>query len=173
LVETLRTQAAKIIPHVPDALKSYFPDGYEVVSTEEQLMVPIEGTPKKFKGFIDAVFRTPDGKIHIVDWKSCSWGWDARKRADPMVIYQLILYKHFYALKHDLDPQNVECHFALLKRTAKDDNVEFFRITSGPKRVDNANKMLNRALVNILRNKTIKNKLSCNRCTFHRTEHCP
>ena len=48
LVETLRTQAAKIIPHVPDALKSYFPDGYEVVSTEEQLMVPIEGTPKKY-----------------------------------------------------------------------------------------------------------------------------
>jgi RecB family exonuclease len=173
LVFDLRRQGAKILPFVQAALEEYFPDGYEVVSTEEQLMVPIEGSEKKFKGFIDAVFKTPDGKIHIVDWKSCSWGWDARKRTDPMVVYQLVFYKHFYALKHGLDPANIETHFALLKRTAKDNNVEFFRVTSGPKRVENAVKLLQKALYNITNNRYIKNKSSCSRCAFNNTEHCP
>ena len=173
LVEDLRGQATNIIPLIEPALKDYFPDGYEVVSTEEQLMVPIDGHDKKFKGYIDAVFKTPDGVIHIVDWKSCSWGWDARKRADPMVVYQLILYKHFYALQHNLDPKNIETHFALLKRTAKDNNVEFFRVTSGPKRIDNALKLLQKALYNVSRKRFMKNRLSCKSCTFYKTEHCP
>lgn len=173
LVANLRQQGAKILPFVENALNEYFPEGYEVVSTEEQIMEPIEGSKKKFKGFIDAVFKTPDGKIHIVDWKSCSWGWDARKRTDPMVIYQLIFYKHYYALKHGLDPSNIETHFALLKRTAKDNNVEFFRVTSGPKRVANALKLLQKALYNITNNRYIKNKSSCSRCAFYKTEHCP
>jgi hypothetical protein len=173
LVSTLRGQAGAIIPLIEPALGEYFSEGYEVLETEEQLMVQIPNQPKKFKGFIDAVFKTSDGKVHIVDWKSCSWGWDARKRADPMVVYQLVLYKHFYALKHNLDPSMIETHFALLKRTAKKDNVEFFRVTSGPKRVENALKLLNNALYNILSSKVIKNKLSCSRCDFYRTSDCP
>ena len=173
LVNTLRGQAAKIIPLIQPALEKYFNEGYEVLETEEQLMVQIPEQDKKFKGFIDAVFRTPDGKIHIVDWKSCSWGWDARKRSDPMVVYQLVLYKHFYALKHDIDPKQIETHFALLKRTAKNNNVEFFRVTSGPKRVDNALKLLKNALYNIASKRYMKNKLSCTRCDFHKTHHCP
>ena len=32
-----------------------------------------------FKGFIDLVVKTPDGKYHIIDWKTCSWGWDAQR----------------------------------------------------------------------------------------------
>jgi len=173
LVYNLRCQGSNILPHIEKALESYFPDGYEVVATEEQIMEPIDGSTKKFKGFIDAVFKTPDGKIHIVDWKSCSWGWDARKRTDPMVIYQLIFYKHFYAIKHNLDPSQVETHFALLKRTAKENNVEFFRVTSGPKRTENALKLLQKALYNITNNRLIKNRSSCSRCAFNKTEHCP
>ncbi len=173
LVFDLKKQGAKIMPHITPALEEYFSDGYEVLATEEELMVPIEGSPKKFKGFIDVVLRTPDGKIHVIDWKSCSWGWDARKRADPMVVYQLIYYKHFYALKHGLDPSNIETHFALLKRTAKDNNVEFFRVTSGAKRTENALKLLQKALYNITNSRFIKNKSSCARCAFRKTEHCP
>ena len=70
LVESLKGQAAAIIPLVEPALEEYFESGYEVLETEEQLMVEIPEQKKKFKGFIDAVFRTPDGKVHIVDWKS-------------------------------------------------------------------------------------------------------
>jgi len=90
-----------------------------------------------------------------------------------MVVYQLVFYKHFYALKHNIDPANIETHFALLKRTAKDNNVEFFRVTSGPKRIENSLKLLNKALYNITNNRYIKNKSSCSRCAFYKTEHCP
>ena len=44
-------------------------------------------------------------------------------------------------------------HFALLKRTAKKDNVEIFRVTSGPRKVENATKLLTTALTHISQNR--------------------
>ena len=129
-----------------------------------------------FKGFIDLVIKTKDEKYHIIDWKTCSWGWDSRKKNDKMVTYQLTLYKHFFAQKLQIDPEDVETHFALLKRTAKQNRVEFFRVTSGPKKTQNALKLLNKALYNIKNKRYIKNRLSCTAgygCKFYRTEHCP
>ena len=90
-----------------------------------------------------------------------------------MVTYQLTLYKHFFAKKYDLDPANIETHFALLKRTAKKNNVEFFRVTSGKKKTENALNFLQKALYNISNKNYLKNRLSCNRCEFYKTEHCP
>ena len=135
-------------------LKAHF-GSYEVFSVEERLyedvhfVKPIE---RKFKGFIDLVIKTDDGKYHVIDWKTCSWGWDAKKRSDKLITYQLTLYKKFFAEKHDIDPSEIETHFALLKRTAKKDNVEIFRVTSGPKKTDNAAKLLSNAVRNIERN---------------------
>ncbi|MAH37998.1 MAG: hypothetical protein CMG95_03275, partial [Marinovum sp.] len=72
---------------------------YEVFSVEEQLYEEIKdsNTGYNFKGFIDLVIRTSDGKFHIIDWKTCSWGWDSRRKADPMTTYQLVYYKNYYA----------------------------------------------------------------------------
>ncbi len=58
-----------------------------------------------------------------------------------------------------MDPSNVETHFALLKRTAKKNRVEFFRVTSGPRKTDNALKLLNVALHNIKINQTARTEL--------------
>jgi ATP-dependent exoDNAse (exonuclease V) beta subunit len=69
------------------ALKEYFNE-FEVVSVEEDLFEPIREYADKefdFKGFIDLVVKTSDGKYHILDWKTCSWGWNSKKRSDPMV----------------------------------------------------------------------------------------
>ena len=144
------------------------------LSTEEQLMVPLEEVEGyKFKGFVDLVIKTPDGKYHIIDWKSCSWGWNSQKRSEPMVTYQLTLYKNYYAKKHNIDPKNIETHFALLKRTAKKGNVELFRVTSGPKKTENALNLLLKAVYNISRKRFIKNRLACAKCEFYKTEHCP
>ena len=90
-----------------------------------------------------------------------------------MMTYQLTFYKHFWAKKHNVDPKMVETHFALLKRTAKKDNVEIFRVTSGPKKTSNATDLLHKALINIDRKLYIKNRLSCKGCEFYKTEHCP
>jgi hypothetical protein len=172
LVVAMVSQGKQIIPEIDDALDDYFEE-YTVVSTEEKLMEPIEGFDRNFKGFIDAVIKTSDGKYHIMDWKSCSWGWNAQRRSEPMTTYQLTLYKHFYAIKHGIDPKLIETHFALLKRTAKKNRVEIFRVTSGPKKTENALGLLHRALQNIIKGNYIKNRLSCHRCAFYKTADCP
>ena len=175
IVHQMMKQGNKIIPEIDDALSDYFEE-YEVLAVEMPLYEPIDNEEHKFKGYIDAVVATPDGKVHIFDWKTCSWGWDAKKRSDKMVTYQLTLYKHFFCEKMNVDPKNVETHFALLKRTAKKNHVEFFRVTSGPRKTENALKLLNTALYNIKNQRYIKNRLSCTGgygCKFYKTEHCP
>ncbi len=175
IVHQMMKQGNDIIPEIQDALNDYFEE-FEVVAVEMPLFEPIEDEEDyQFKGFIDAVVATPDGKIHIFDWKTCSWGWDAKKRSEPMVTYQLTLYKHYFCQKMNVDPKDVETHFALLKRTAKKNRVEFFRVTSGPRKTENALKLLNTALYNIKNQRYIKNRLSCTSgygCKFYKTEHC-
>ena len=178
LAVDMKQQGEDLLPHIMPAVDEYFGE-YEVVSTEEPIMLPItevEDADYNFKGFIDLVLKTPDGRYHVIDWKTCSWGWDARKRADVMIVYQLIYYKHYYAQKHGIDPSMLDVHFGLLKRTAKKDHVELFKITSGKKRTENAIKFLVNALYNINTKKYVKNKLACNGpfgpCEFYKTEHC-
>ena len=174
LLKDMRKQGEDLIPDIFPALGDYFGE-YEVIAAEERLYEPIGEYAKleyNFKGFIDLVVKTNDGKYHILDWKTCSWGWDARKKNDKMIVYQLIFYKHYYALKYDIDPKDIEIHFALLKRTAKKNKVEIFKVTSGKKRTENALKILQRALYYINRKFYIKNRLSCKYCSFYKTEHC-
>jgi len=128
-----------------------------------------------FKGFIDLVIKTNDNKYHIIDWKTCSWGWDSKRKTEPMTTYQLTLYKHYFALKHGIDPSDIETHFALLKRSAKTNRVELFRVTSGNKKTNNAINLLAKALYNITHKNFVKNRLSCEkpfRCEFYETKHC-
>ena len=172
LTTKMMDQGKAILPEIESALNDYFGE-YELFAAELPLYEPLSGKDYKFKGYIDAIVVTPDKKVHIFDWKTCGWGWDARRRADKMTTYQLTLYKHFFCSKFDIDPADVETHFALLKRTSKGDKVEFFRVTSGPKKTQNALKLLDKALYNIKNKRYIKNRLSCVRCDFRHTEHCP
>ena len=174
LVAEMRTQAEPIHSQVLDALESFMPE-YRVHATEEQLFEPIkEFTADNcdFKGFIDLVLQSPDGKYHIIDWKTCSWGWDQKRKSDRMTTYQLTLYKKFWCQKNNIDPSIVETYFGLLKRTAKKNNVEIFRVTSGPRKMENATKFLFKAVTAIHRGIKIKNRMSCRNCNFNKTEHC-
>ena len=176
LIEQMKLQAETIMPKVLPALLGKFED-YSVVAVEEELFEDIEFEnnkyQKKFKGYIDLVLKTSDGKYHIIDWKTCSWGWDARKKSDKMMAYQLVLYKNFYSQKHGIPMENIETHFALLKRTAKKDNVEFVPVSSGPTRVKNALGFVEKAMKNIDKGFSIKNRLSCKYCPFYNTKDCP
>ena len=174
LINDMRKQAKHLFSHILPTLKQTFTN-FEVVSVEEELLVPIDNSDLHFKGFIDLVIKTPDGNHHIIDWKTCSWGWDSRRKTDRMTTYQLTLYKHFYATKHKIDPKEIETHFALLKRTAKKNNVEIFCVKNGDKKIKNSLKLLNNALYNIKKKRHIKNRLSCTGgygCEFYKTEHC-
>ena len=172
-VEQMKSCGPEILAQIDEALAAYFGD-YEVFSSEEKLYVPIEDFNIHFKGFVDAVVKVGD-TYHLFDWKTCSWGWDSRRKSQKIVTYQLTLYKHFFCLKHKIDPENVETHFALLKRTAKKDRVEIFKVTSGEKKTENALKLLYQAIYNISKRFSIKNRLSCEkpyRCKLYKTEHC-
>ena len=142
MTRDMYTQGKDIIPEIMPAVEDYF------------------------------VIKTSDNKYHIIDWKTCSWGWNAKKRADPQITYQLTFYKHFFAKKHGIDPNMIETHFALLKRTAKKNRVEIFRITSGNIKTKNALNILHKAIHNIGRKVFIKNRLSCKYCEFYGTKHC-
>ena len=111
LVSDMRVQGKAILPEIEDALEDYFGE-YEVLGSEIPLDEPIEGEDKFiFKGYIDGVIATPDGKVHIFDWKTCSWGWDAKRRSAPMTTYQLTLYKYFLLVRWTLIQK-------ILKRTS-------------------------------------------------------
>ena len=95
-----------------------------------------------------------------------------KRKSDRMTTYQLTLYKKFWCEKNNIDPELVETHFGLLKRTAKKGNVEIFRVTSGPRKTENATKFLIAAVTAIHRGIKIKNRMSCRYCKFNKTENC-
>ena len=168
-------QGVDIIPHIIPALNDYFGD-FKMVSSEEEINEKLRFDTDDnytFKGYVDCLIKTPDGKYHVIDWKSCSWGWDMRKRTDPMVTYQLTYYKHFLSEKRGLPKEDIETHFALLKRTGKKNKVEIFRVSSGEKKTNSALKLLEQSVYNIDRENYVKNRLSCSRCDFKGTVHCP
>ena len=174
LVLDMKKQALPICEQVIPRVKEHF-GSFKVISIEEEILEPItefESYEKKFKGFIDMVIQTEEGKYHIIDWKTCSWGWGRDKKSDPLTNYQLTFYKNYFSKKHGIDPKKIETYFVLLKRTAKKDNVEILRVTSGPKKTENSLKLLENAVINIENKNFIKNRLNCKYCKFHQTENC-
>ena len=174
MIRDMKVQGIELASMILEALKIKFP-GYKVVSAEEEIFEPIIDSPGEYdyKGFLDLVIKTSDGKYHIIDWKSCSWGWDIKRKTERMTTYQLTFYKNFFCAKHNIDPKNVETYFGLLKRTAQKDKIEIFRVSSGPRKIKNALNILNKAVYNIHNNNHPKNRLKCEKCEFNRTEWCP
>ena len=173
IVSAFLEQGKQLCPEIFPALRKQFPE-FELVSVEEQLYEDInefESDDLKFKGFIDLVIKTPDDKYHIIDWKSCSWGWDMKKKTDKMMAYQLSFYKNYFAKKHNIDLKNIETYFILLKRTAKKNKVEILRISNAERRIKNSITLLETAVNNINKKRYIKNKLSCRRCHLYKV-HC-
>ena len=174
LVEEMYPQAEKLCKNILSSLEEKFGE-FQLISAEEKIYEPIEEFEIEetfFKGFIDLVIKTPDGKYHIIDWKTCSWGWDRRRRQSPMTVYQLVYYKNYFAKKHNIEPKKIETYFALLKRTSKNGDIEIFRVTSGKRRNKKSLKFLEKAVINIQRKNFIKNRLSCRYCKFYKTENC-
>ncbi len=170
----MRDQGKGMLTSILPALRKYFGD-FEVVSIEEEIyenMSLVEFAKTNFKGFIDLVIKTEDGKYHVIDWKTCSWGWNMKKRSDPLVTYQLTYYKTFFSQKHNIPLSDIETHFALLKRTAKKDQVEIFRVTSGERKINNSLKLLQKTVKSINNGVSFKNRLSCKYCSFYKTPHC-
>lgn len=163
----------------------------ELLHNEFPLFEKIEldgGLDVKFKGYIDLVFKGKSKRggtvLWIVDFKTCSWGWDRDTRQDRWKHYQLFLYKHFLCKKFDLDPSQVRTAFVLLKKRPPKDGppVEFFPVSAGPVSVQraldalgsNINEMAQREKDTSFR----KDRSQCRNdfgevCPFYNTPDCP
>jgi predicted RecB family nuclease len=169
LVNSMRSSGQILAELIVPSVTEYFGD-HEIISVEEELHEKMLND-KNFKGYIDLVLRTGD-TYHIMDWKTCGWGWNARRKNDRMTTYQLAYYKNFFCKKHNIDPKNVKTYFGLLKRTAKKNHVEIFEVSCGEQKVKNALNLMEKVLYNVDNNVNIKNRLSCTRCEFYETQHC-
>lgn len=170
----------------------------EVVYNEFSLYEKIDRTDEldvKFKGFIDLVVKTKDKRgntiLYVCDFKTCSFGWDADKRSDRSLHFQLLLYKHFLCKKFGLDPKLVRTAFVLLKKRpplVKKGSpetvcpVEWFPISAGPVAVQRAVDHLNTTLTTMSElSKTDglrKKREACvsdfgDVCPHYDTKHCP
>ena len=85
---------------------------------------------------------------------------------------KFVYYKKFFCDKHNISPQLVETYFGLLKRTAKKDKVEIFRVSSGEIKIKNALNILTKAVYNIHNNNHPKNRTKCAKCEFKNTQYC-
>mgnify|MGYP001304715118 CR=1 FL=1 len=79
-----------------------------------------------------------------------------------------------------IEPKDIDCHFVLLKRTAKPGKkAEFVRVTAAKKRTSDALNALTKALHNITKENYVKNRNACvdckdrfGVCEFYNTEYC-
>ena len=169
--------ASNMWDDVPAFLDKQFP-GWLAVKAEEQLYEEIDGKEMKFKGFIDVIIKTPrkngTWKYWILDWKTAkSYGWDRRKKRDVLTQAQIILYKHYWAIKSDIPPKDVGCGFLLLKRGGPPGNTcDFLPVSSGPKSTEKAVKMVNNMIYSVQKGMFLKNRDSCMFCEFKDTQYC-
>jgi hypothetical protein len=169
-------EGTSILPDVPGFLDATFP-GWEYVDAEHALYEPLDGHPHAFKGYIDCIIRAPGPKgkplTWLLDWKTCSWGWSAEKKSDPLVRAQLVYYKNFWSTKTGTDPKDVRCGFVLLKRTAKPGNhCELVTTSVGDTTTGRSLQVINNMVASVKRGIAIKNRTSCTFCPYLNTEHC-
>jgi hypothetical protein len=119
-VEEFKTDGKNIIDHfVSYAIRSkHFPSKkYEVLGIELPLAIPIRGGALTYKGFLDIVLKDKStGKVHILDIKTSSKGWNKYQKVDRTKLDQLILYKRFYNQLYKVPMNDIEIEFIVLKR---------------------------------------------------------
>lgn len=165
-----------------------FPE-WEYVHAELPLLEEIEGTNMNFKGFVDAVIKTPKNKkkgtwiYHVIDWKTtgkAGWGgyrlpgggW-YNKRKDFNYLMQVGLYKKFVSQKLNIPLKDIRTGFVFLKRDQKaGKTLELLKVSCGPKFIEKADKVVTSMLSSVERGFYPKCFDSCKYCSFANTDLC-
>lgn len=100
-----------------------------LVGIEVPLEIPMKNNVL-FVGFIDLVmFDEVNKRVKIYDIKTSTMGWNKYQKADIGKTAQLILYKEFYAKQFNVDVDDVDVEYIILRRKINE-NLEF-----APKRI--------------------------------------
>lgn len=164
-----------ILQNVRQFIEKEFGEDYEVLSVEEELLHKIENSNIKFKAFVDLVIldRT-NNRLIILDLKSCASAFMWKKYVNKEKERQLIFYKHFYCLKYNLFPKEVQTIFILMEKDPKSKKpIDLHKITSGERKISNHLKVLNESIKNLVDLEMFpKNRKGCMWCQFKETKYC-
>ena len=176
-----------IVAEVPSFMDEHFKD-WEYIAAEQYLYENIEGHEDRyFKGYIDGIIRIPKSsrlpktakpgemEYWIIDWKSCSWGWDMAKKTDPSKTRQLALYKHYWSKKLNVPLTEIRCGFILLKRTPRKGGTrcELVPVSVGEKTIQNGLELIDSMIFSVQKRIFTKNRKDCRFCEYAKTVHCP
>lgn len=92
-------------------------DKYEVVGVELALYEKLYGV-FHFKGFIDLILKDKKtNRYVIIDWKTSGEPWDvSKKKKDSIFMAQMRLYKYFFSVKQEVNPDEIDCKYIVLNR---------------------------------------------------------
>lgn len=86
----------------------------ELIGIEMPLLVDIDSHNKiMISGFLDIIIKV-NNKIQIYDFKTSAWGWKDEKKKENGD--QLRIYKKYYAKQHNLDINNIDVAYFIIKR---------------------------------------------------------
>jgi hypothetical protein len=191
----------------PDELREFFEDGIEIIrdfaknkakhfSKRDWYLVgceiPISRYPDQtlpnviYQGYLDIVlYHEPTNKIHIIDLKTSTSGWNDKQKKDENKQFQLILYKKFFSEQFNFPIDNIDVEFFIVKRKLfeSDDfvirRIQKFKPPSGKVKLNKATQALNDFLKDAFDlngyKKTEhkpKSNNNCKWCVFHKTHLC-
>lgn len=119
-------------------LREFFEDGIEILEFFKKKKgeyfskrgwylvgceIPIQLIPNSdyknivLKGYLDMVlYHEPTNTFKIYDFKTSKSGWNDSAKKDELKQFQLILYKYFFSIIHNIPVENIDIEFIILKR---------------------------------------------------------
>jgi len=160
---------------------------YDLIGIEVPLDYNISDNIK-FIGYIDILLynKTRD-RYKIIDIKTSTMGWNKYMKFDKNRTNQLLLYKHFYGLEHNIPVDKIDVEYFIVKRKLYENadfpqrRIQVFSPASGRpsmnKIMDNFNRFLDESFIDNKYNESrsyekIPSKKNCRFCDFNQTEHC-
>lgn len=167
----------------------YFPKKHtKLMGIEIELNTPVNDNIK-FNGFIDIVLKdTLRNKIIVIDLKTSTRSWGDYKKKDDLVRMQLLFYKHYYAEQFNVNVDDVEIFFLILKRKLYENSdfpqprTQTFVPPNSKRTIKKYLKILDEFINEcfdkngdyVRKNyEASGNANACKWCEYRNTEHCP
>ena len=192
-------------PATKDQLQEFFQDGVDIieffikkradyfskkhwnlVGCEVPVNIPLNDYTR-FIGFLDVVlYHEPTHRYKIIDIKTSTRGWNKWQKKDKSKTDQLLLYKKYFAQQKDIDIDNIDVEYFIVKRRLYE-NVDFpqkrvqkFAPANGSVSVNKAVQSMATFVEQAFDEEGKHNpdqsptpsKKSCRFCEFNQTEHC-
>lgn len=155
-----------------DFLIKKFPD-CSVYAAEYKLKEMLDDIDLKFAGYIDLVLIDSKGEYHIIDYKTTKNGWIQKfNYPSTKKLYQVSLYKHFFAKKNNIDPKKIHTYYLLFKREPSKNKplYELVPMSSGPKKCQNAYDWLIKVAKAASKGNKVRKRLTCKFCMCQNKE---